>query len=153
MPKDIEAPYAPVSIAVGGNDKIFTVKMGERTRETWKKKAEFSKFEMVVYEGGEHGFAVRGNMNNPKEREQQEKAIDQVSISAHPALVLQSILVILTYIGCRLVCSVFVVRHPNWTLRCISQFPVVMEFGCFVPFCRVLVQTGHFIVITSFLSM
>jgi len=91
VPKDIEAPYAPVSIAVGGNDNVFTVKMGERMREIWKKE-EFSKFEMVVYDGGEHGFAVRGNMNNPKERERQEKAIDQVSIPAHPALVQQSIL-------------------------------------------------------------
>ena len=90
VPKDIEAPYAPVSIAVAGNDKVFSVKMWERTQEIWEKNAEFSKFTVVVYEGAEHGFAVRGNMDNPKERERQEKAIDQVSISSQPALVLQS---------------------------------------------------------------
>ena len=70
-----------MSIAVGGNDKAFTIKMGERTQDIWKKR-DFSKFAVVVYEGAEHGFAVRGNMNNPKEREHQENAIDQVSISS-----------------------------------------------------------------------
>lgn len=76
LPKDVEAPYAPVSIAVGGKDGVFSPKMGEQCEGIWKK-AEFSKFEVVLYEGAEHGYAVRGNMNSAKEKEDQEKAIDQ----------------------------------------------------------------------------
>jgi hypothetical protein len=82
VPKDIEAPYSPVSIAVAGNDSLFSPKMAEKTEEFWKKKSDFSKFEIVVYEGAEHGYAVRGNMNNEKAKGNMEKSINQVP--SHP---------------------------------------------------------------------
>lgn len=77
IPKDVEAPNCPVSIAVAGTDKVFSSAMAEKTEALWKKKEDV-KHEIVTYDGAVHGFCVRGNMKNEKEKENMEKSIDQV---------------------------------------------------------------------------
>jgi dienelactone hydrolase len=77
IPGDVQQPFAPVSIGVAGKDHSYTPKVGEQVEEIWKK-GDFSKWEQIVYKDAEHGFAVRGNMNDPTEKEDMEKSIDQV---------------------------------------------------------------------------
>jgi dienelactone hydrolase len=77
IPVDVQQPFAPVSIAIAGKDHRYTPKVGEQVEEIWKK-GDFSKWEQIVYKDAEHGYAVRGNMNDPTQKEDMEKAIDQV---------------------------------------------------------------------------
>ena len=51
--------------------------MAEKTEELWKRYEDI-KTQIEIYEGAKHGFCVRGNMKNEKEKEDMEKAIDQV---------------------------------------------------------------------------
>jgi hypothetical protein len=81
IPKDIERPICPASIAVAGTDTVFSNKMAAKTEALWKKHEDV-KTEIVIYEGAKHGFCVRGNMNNQPEKEDMEKAIDQVFFPA-----------------------------------------------------------------------
>ena len=79
IPKDIEAPYCPASVAVASMDSYFSLKMAAKVEELWKK--ENVKTEIVIYEGAKHGFCVRGNMNVEQEKQDMKKAIQQVRIS------------------------------------------------------------------------
>jgi len=78
IPKDIEAPYCPASVAVASMDSYFSLKMAAKVEELWKK--ENVKTEIVIYEGAKHGFCVRGNMNVEQEKQDMKKAIQQVRI-------------------------------------------------------------------------
>jgi dienelactone hydrolase len=78
VPKDVMVPICPSSIAAAGKDSVFTRKMAEQTDKLWEMSSREVKTEVVIYEGAEHGFCVRGNMNNPKEKEDMEKATLQV---------------------------------------------------------------------------
>src|SRR5215471_8473871 len=40
IPKDVEAPYCPVSLAVASTDSLFSTKMAATVEELWKKNAE-----------------------------------------------------------------------------------------------------------------
>jgi len=78
FPKDLENPVVPTSIAVAEIDRNFDPKMGDKTKELWEKKKDEVKTEIVVYEGVEHGFCVRGDMKNEKVKDAMQKAVDQV---------------------------------------------------------------------------
>lgn len=78
IPKDVEDPYCPCSIAVAGTDTVFSPKMAAKTEALWKKK-EGVDTEIVIYEGAQHGFCVRGNMKDEKEKEDMRKSVEQVS--------------------------------------------------------------------------
>ena len=60
LPDDIERLQKPLSIANGTQDFQLTVSKMEQVKEIFARK-EPGKYELVVYEGAKHGFAVRGN--------------------------------------------------------------------------------------------
>ena len=76
LPDDIELVRKPLSIAVGTRDNQLSLPKLEQIKAIFAEK-EQGKFELVVYEGAMHGFAVRGNPNNRKELEQGREAEDQ----------------------------------------------------------------------------
>jgi dienelactone hydrolase len=78
IPKDVEAPYCPTSVAVAGMDSVFSTKMAAKVEELWKERAEEVKTEIIIYEGAKHGFCVRGNMKVEQEKKDMENAIQQV---------------------------------------------------------------------------
>ena len=80
IPADVSHPIRPISIAVASIDNWYPPKTAKKTEELWKP-FEDIKTQFVIYEDAKHGFCVRGNMNNPKEKENMEKAIDQVSFA------------------------------------------------------------------------
>ena len=80
IPDDIKDPYCPISVAVAGNDTIYGPKHVEQTKKVWEK-SDGIETEFVMYDGAEHGFCVRGNMKDPKQKEDMVKAIDQVCMS------------------------------------------------------------------------
>jgi len=77
IPSDIEEPVVPTSIAVGSSDTVFSSKMAEQTRKLWADK--YVKTEIAIYVGAKHGFCVRGNMNNKQEKQDMQKAVEQVN--------------------------------------------------------------------------
>ena len=80
IPSDVEHLSCPQSIAVAGEDSVFSPKMAEQVKKIWAK-FEDIKTEFVIYDGAQHSFCVRGNMKDEKEREHMEKGIEQVSTS------------------------------------------------------------------------
>jgi len=80
IPNDVKYPYCPASIAVASTDNSFSPKMAEQVEKLWAKAAEDVKTEFVIYEGAKHGFCIRGNMKEEKEKEDMIKSIDQVHL-------------------------------------------------------------------------
>lgn len=78
VPKDILAVSStvPLSIAVGDNDMVLKLPLVEKTKEILEKK-QAGDNEVVVYKGGKHGFAVRGDPKDPKQVEIGEEARTQ----------------------------------------------------------------------------
>ncbi|KAF3078285.1 hypothetical protein TWF594_004255 [Orbilia oligospora] len=60
VPAEVEAVTKPISFAVGDKDIVLPMKQVERIKGILKKKEGLDS-EVVVYEGMEHSFAVRGN--------------------------------------------------------------------------------------------
>jgi dienelactone hydrolase len=79
IPKDIQDPIVPISLAVAGEDKVYSPAMLKQTEKAWKQQRCDVTYEGVVYEGAKHGFGVRANMKEEKEKEAMTKSIDQVS--------------------------------------------------------------------------
>jgi Dienelactone hydrolase family len=79
IPADIDKPICPASIAVASTDSVYSPKSAAKTEELWKQISDM-KFEIIIYEGAKHGFCVRGNMNDEKEKEHMEKSAEQVSL-------------------------------------------------------------------------
>lgn len=77
LPGDIEAVQKPLSIANGTLDIALTVPGMEQVKAIFAEK-EQGKFELVVYEGAKHGFAVRGDPSKELEFKQGQEAEDQV---------------------------------------------------------------------------
>ena len=77
IPKDIGEPVCPISLAVASTDMVYSVSMAEETEKIWKRIGDV-KYESIVYEGAKHGFCVRGNMKDEKEKEYMVQSIDQV---------------------------------------------------------------------------
>jgi dienelactone hydrolase len=76
IPKDVYSLSCPQSIAVASTDTVFSPKMAAEVEKLWRD--DDQETEIVIYEGAKHGFCIRGNMNNEKEKEDMEKAVSQV---------------------------------------------------------------------------
>jgi dienelactone hydrolase len=80
IPTDVEHPYCPVSIAVASEDSVFSPKMADQVEKLWAK-TENIKSQFTVYDGAIHGFCIRGNMNDEKEKKHMVESIEQVGLS------------------------------------------------------------------------
>ena len=76
VPDEVEPVQKPLSIANGTLDFQLTVPGMEQVKAIFAGK-EQGKFELVMYEGAKHGFAVRGNPDNVEELKQALQAEDQ----------------------------------------------------------------------------
>lgn len=83
MPGDIEAVVLPLSVANGEND----AQMGEKGMVTLRaileeknEKAGREVHEAVVYPGAKHGFAVRGDRDDPLQKERGDKSEEQAVV-------------------------------------------------------------------------
>ncbi|EPS43769.1 hypothetical protein H072_2239 [Dactylellina haptotyla CBS 200.50] len=60
VPSEVEAVTKPISFALGDKDVVLRMAQVEKIRGILKKKEQLDS-EVIVYEGMEHSFAVRGN--------------------------------------------------------------------------------------------
>ena len=81
LPGHVHDVVRPLSVANGGEDEYLPrEKMGvlvEILEEKEKASGEEGRYEAVSYPGARHGFAVRGNWADEKQRERAEKCEDQ----------------------------------------------------------------------------
>jgi dienelactone hydrolase len=80
VPKDIEGVRLPLSVGNGPDDAM----LGRKKMALFKKILEEKddggkgvKHEVVLYDGATHGFAIRGDPNDPKQAELGQRAEDQ----------------------------------------------------------------------------
>ncbi|KAI1875664.1 uncharacterized protein JN550_001950 [Neoarthrinium moseri] len=76
VPKDIEGIRRPISIANGPDDQF----LGRENMAVLKRILEAKEdnaHEVVVYDGAKHGFAIRGDPNDPKQAELGAQAENQ----------------------------------------------------------------------------
>ncbi len=82
LPGDVETPVVPISIGWGLEDEGVKIEMKGKVEEVYAAKAEEGKtlpeIEHKVYKPGRHGFAVRGNPDDPQERKCLEDSVTQV---------------------------------------------------------------------------
>jgi dienelactone hydrolase len=76
VPKDIEGVTLPLSIAVGDSDMVMKLDQAKTTKEILEKK-KAGDHEVVIYAGAKHGFAVRGDPDDPSQVELGEQARTQ----------------------------------------------------------------------------
>lgn len=76
VPKDIEAIKQPVSVGNGADDQFLGRKNMLLLKSILEGK-EDAAHEVIIYEGANHGFAIRGDPNDPKQAELGAKAEDQ----------------------------------------------------------------------------
>ena len=76
IPADVQSPVVPVSIAVASTDTVYSPAMAEKTETLWAH--DDVENEIVIYEGAKHGFCVRGNMKDEKEKGDMIKSCEQV---------------------------------------------------------------------------
>ncbi len=74
IPADLEKVVQPLSIAHASLDIALGPAAFKKMRQVMDQK---SYCELVVYEGAKHGFAVRGNPNDEKEKRQGMEAEEQ----------------------------------------------------------------------------
>ena len=79
LPGDIEKIDVPFSMAIGDADLVMGMKEVKNTRRILNSKKSSLQSEVVVYPGAKHGFAVRGDPGNEKEKEQGLEAEDQAN--------------------------------------------------------------------------
>ena len=77
IPGEIEKIRVPFSMAVGDMDFVMGIKEVEQTKTILKSKGDDVPSKVVVYPGAGHGFAVRGNPGDEKEKMQGIEAEDQ----------------------------------------------------------------------------
>ncbi|OBU00694.1 hypothetical protein VE01_01327 [Pseudogymnoascus verrucosus] len=75
VPTDITGVTVPLSIAVGDVDFVMKFPDVENAKSILEKKGD--DHEVVVYPGAKHGFAVRGDPRDPKQKEQADQAEEQ----------------------------------------------------------------------------
>lgn len=75
LPADVETVTIPLSIAIGDVDFVMKIAEVEKARDILGKKGD--DHEVVVYPGGKHGFAVRGDPKDPKQKQLADQAKEQ----------------------------------------------------------------------------
>jgi dienelactone hydrolase len=82
IPTDVEDLVVPVSIGWGEEDQGVKIEQMDQIKKVHKKAKESGKtipeMEHKVYKPGRHGFAVRGNPDNPAEKKCLEDSVTQV---------------------------------------------------------------------------
>jgi dienelactone hydrolase len=82
IPDDVENLVVPVSIGWGEEDRGVKIEQMDRIKAVHKTAADAGKvvpeMEHKVYKPGRHGFAVRGNPDDPAERKCLEDSLTQV---------------------------------------------------------------------------
>ena len=82
LPGDVETPVVPISIGWGLEDEGVKIEMKGKVEDVHAAKAKEGKtlpeIEHKVYKPGRHGFAVRGNPDDPQERKCLEDSVTQV---------------------------------------------------------------------------
>ncbi|KAL8724018.1 MAG: hypothetical protein Q9181_007024 [Wetmoreana brouardii] len=76
LPGEIERIKAPFSMAIGDDDYVVGMKEVEKIKALLAKKEDL-KSDAVVYPGAKHGFAVRGNPGDEKDKRRGEEAREQ----------------------------------------------------------------------------
>jgi len=82
MPTDAEGLFVPVSCGWGEEDTMTNIKLKGEIEQLVKKERDAGKevpeIEHRVYKPGRHGFAVRGNPEDPAEKKCLEDSVTQV---------------------------------------------------------------------------
>ena len=82
LPSDVDIPVVPISFGWGQNDVAVNIKQKGQIEEFSAKAAQsgtkLPELEHKVYVPGRHGFAVRGNPDDPQERKCLEDSVTQV---------------------------------------------------------------------------
>lgn len=78
LPDDATDLVVPVSYGWGLEDTNTKIALKDKIQEIEKTAVSTAEMEHVVYEPGRHGFAVRGNPEDPKERACLERSHKQV---------------------------------------------------------------------------
>jgi dienelactone hydrolase len=82
LPEDVDNLVVPTSIAWGVEDSMVSFETKSKVEEihakVQKTRKEFPQVEHRVYKPGRHGFAVRGNPDDPQERKALEDTEKQV---------------------------------------------------------------------------
>lgn len=72
LPADVEKPGVPLSLGWGAEDTFVSIETKAKVEEVHAKEAadgrKMPEIEHQTYTPGRHGFAVRGNPDNPEER-------------------------------------------------------------------------------------
>ncbi|GBE83069.1 Protein AIM2 [Sparassis crispa] len=76
FPADLEGISKPISFALSETDHNYNKERGDETKSILEKKG-FTDFEVVVYEGVNHGWTVRGNMSDPHKKDARDRAKEQ----------------------------------------------------------------------------
>ncbi|KFY55689.1 hypothetical protein V496_06911 [Pseudogymnoascus sp. VKM F-4515 (FW-2607)] len=75
VPTDIVGVTVPLSIAVGDVDFVMKFPDVQKSKSILEKKSD--DHEVVIYPGAKHGFAVRGDPKDPKQKEFADQAEEQ----------------------------------------------------------------------------
>lgn len=82
LPDDVEKPVVPLTIGWGEDDFAVKIELKGKVEAIHASEAKAGRKlpELVhqVYKPGRHGFAVRGNPDDPKERKCLEDSVTQV---------------------------------------------------------------------------
>lgn len=77
LPGDIEKIKMPYSVSIGDIDFALSIRRVKQMQQILERKKAEVDSEVVVVPGAAHGFAVRGNPENPREKDQADLAEDQ----------------------------------------------------------------------------
>lgn len=75
VPAEIAGVTLPLSIAVGDLDAMMRISDVQKSKSILEKKGD--DHEVVIFHGAKHGFAVRGDPNDPKQKEDADQAEKQ----------------------------------------------------------------------------
>jgi len=78
LPEDVGGLAVPVSFGWGEEDSLVNIEQKGKIEEIYKKATAAPEMEHKVYKPGRHGFAVRGNPDDPLERACLEDSEKQV---------------------------------------------------------------------------
>jgi dienelactone hydrolase len=75
IPADVQNVTVPLSIAIGDADFVMKISEVEKAKTILEKKGD--DHEVVIYPGGKHGFAIRGDPKDLKQKELADQAEEQ----------------------------------------------------------------------------
>ena len=90
QPDELRAITGPLSIAAAETDQIFPAEQRRLTEDVLKELSTGDKkiaYQMNLYSGVEHGFAVRGDIKDERAKYAKEKAFQQAVEWFHQWLV------------------------------------------------------------------